>query len=61
LISCVYEFFIIESEPEPISWGQYTVVESLLKAREEKELADVEVEVLRKTLEAYRILADIMK
>ncbi len=34
---------------------------STLKAREGKELADIEVEVLRKTLEAYRILADIME
>jgi hypothetical protein len=34
---------------------------STLKAREEKALADIEVEVLRRTLEAYRILADIIK
>jgi hypothetical protein len=34
---------------------------SILKAREEKELSDIEVEVLQRTLETYRILADIMK
>jgi hypothetical protein len=39
----------------------YTRDESILKAREEKHLADIEVEVLKRTLEAYRILVDIMK
>lgn len=39
----------------------YTRDESILRAREEKHLADIDVEVLRRTLEAYRILADIMK
>lgn len=38
-----------------------STVEAKLKAREEKNLADIEVEVLLKTLEAYRILADIMR
>jgi len=39
----------------------YTRDESILKAREEKALADIDVEVLRRTFEAYRILADIMR
>lgn len=50
-----------ESHDNNLDLSDASTVESLLKAREEKELADVEVEVLRKTLEAYRILADIMK
>ena len=33
----------------------------ILKAKEEKELADIEVEVLQRTLETYHILAAIMK
>jgi hypothetical protein len=32
-----------------------------LKAKEEKALAEIEVEVLRRTLEAYRVLADIIE
>jgi len=38
-----------------------SISKAILKAREEKERADIEVEGLRKTLEAYRILADIME
>ncbi len=39
----------------------YTRDKSILMAKEEKVLADIEVEVLRRTFEAYRILADIMR
>jgi len=39
----------------------YTRDSSILKAKEEKELAEMEVEVLQRTLETYRILAGIMK
>lgn len=50
-----------ESHDNNLDTSDASTVESLLKTREEKELADIEVEVLRKTLETYRILADIMK
>ncbi len=50
-----------ESQDKNINPNDPSALESIVKAREEKELADIEVEVLQKTLETYRILADIMK
>lgn len=50
-----------ESHDNNIDARDSSISKAILKAREEKELADIEVEVLRKTLEAYRILADIME
>jgi len=43
--------------PDPIDIG----ATNILKAKEEKGLADIEVEVLHKTLETYHLLASIMK
>src|SRR5260221_6487779 len=50
-----------ESNDNNIDTKDSSTLEAILKAREEKELAGIEVEVLRRTLEAYRILADIIK
>lgn len=49
-----------ESNDNNIDIKDSSTLEAILKAREEKELAGIEVEVLRRTLEAYRILADII-
>ncbi len=50
-----------ESHDNNIDTRGSSTLEAILKASEDKELAEIEVEVLRKTLEVYRILADIMK
>ncbi len=49
-----------ESQDNNIDISDSSRSEVIERAREEKEFADLEVEVLRKTLEVYRILADIM-
>ena len=50
-----------ESHDNNVDASDSSTSKAILKAGEEKELADIEVEVLRKTLEAYRILADIIE